>query len=798
MSSGVEEIPSENGTQRYTRWVIRNRWWVLAATLVATFAAASGMSKLGLATDYRTFFSADNPDLAAFDEIEDTYTKNDNVLFVIRPREGEVFTPRLLDLVRSLTEDAWQIPSSTRVDGITNFQHTWAQGDELIVEDLVGDGEITPTIVARARTVSMGEPLLAGRLISDDARTTGINVRISLPGESQDELPATVEYVRTLLEQYRADYPDVEIYAAGIAMMNFAFAEAPLRDMPVVMPLMFGVFVLAIIFFLRSFSAIVGTLTVVMFSTVTALGVAGHLGVFLDPASASAPVIILTLAVADSVHILVTWIQSLRDDVGKREALVEAMRINAKPVFLTSITTAIGFLSLNFSDSPPFRLLGNVSAFGVMVAWVFSMTVLPAIIAALPAPKRMKARGRSRLDQLVGRFGDMVVRRHRPILVGMGAAAVALSVSITRLEINDHYIKYFGKSLPIRQASDFTLENLTGVFTVSYSLEAGGSQEVSDPEYLRAVDAFADYLETRPAVFHVNSFTRTMKRLNKNLHEDDPGEYRLPDNRELAAQYLLLYELSLPYGLDVNDQIDIDKSSLRVDVTFRDRDGSVSVVEEEDRLARAWLQENGTPSMREAAATGVPIMFAQITRRNIASMILGTGLGFLAISIILVFALRSVRMGFISLIPNILPAAMAFGIWAWLVGQVGFAVSIVAGLSIGIIVDDTVHFLSKYTHARRVKGLDSAGAVSYAFRTVGTAILGTTFIVAVGFAMLGLSTFRVTSYMGLLTSLTVACALVIDFLLLPALLLVFDRGAAASQTEESGAEEVARPRAVAL
>jgi predicted RND superfamily exporter protein len=778
----IENIRPENRTQRYARWVIRHRWLVLGLALVATVAAASGLPKLGLATDYRTFFSEDNPDLAAYEAVENIYTKNDNVLFVIRPEEGEVFTPRVLGMLRSLTDDAWQIPHSTRVDGITNFQHTWADGDDLIVEDLVADGEITAEIVARAREVGTAEPLLAGRLVSADARTTGVNVRISLPGASKAELPATVEHVRGLLEKYRADYPDLEIHASGISMMNWAFAEAPMRDMPVVMPLMFGAFVLAIVLFLRTFSGIVGTLTVLMLSTVTAVGVAGHLGVLLDPVSSSAPTIILTLAVADSIHILVTWIQSLRDDVDKREALVEAIRVNAKPVFLTSITTAIGFLSLNFSDSPPFRLLGNITAFGVMVALVYSMTVLPAVIAILPVRKRVRA-GQGRLDRLVDGFADLVVRRYRPILATVGAAAVVLSLSIARLQVNDQYIDYFDRSLPIRVASDFTVQNLSGVYTTTYSLEAGGSQEVSDPEYLAAVDAFADYLESRPGVVHVNSFTRTMKRLNKNLHADDPGEYRLPDDRELAAQYLLLYELSLPYGLDVNDQIDIDKSSLRLDVTYGDVD--MAVVDAETHLARAWLAEHGTESMRTADATGVPVMFAKITRRNVASMILGTGLGFLLIALILVVALRSPRLGLISLIPNVLPAALAFGVWAWLVRDVGFAVSVVAGLSIGIIVDDTVHFLSKYAYARRDKRMDAPDAVRYAFRTVGTAILGTTFIVAVGFAMLGLSTFRVTSYMGLLTSLTVAAALFVDFLLLPTLLLALDRRKA-ERPETSG------------
>ena len=189
--------------------------------------------------------------------------------------------------------------------------------------------------------------------------------------------------------------------------------------------------------------------------------------------------------------------------------------------------------------------------------------------------------------------------------------------------------------------------------------------------------------------------------------------------------------------------------------------------------AEQWLRDNGVGEMQTAAGTGPPVMFTNITRRNIASMILGTAVGFGLIATLLVLALRSLKLGIISLVPNIIPAGMAFGVWALTVGEVGFAISMVAGLSIGIIVDDTVHFLVKYNRARQT--MSSADSVRYAFQTVGAAILGNTVIVSAGFVMLGLSTFRVTAYMGMLTALTVVCALIVDFLLLPALLLVLDR-----------------------
>ncbi len=712
------------------------------------------------------------------------------MLFVVRAKSGDVFTTRALEAVRDLTEDAWQIPNSTRVDALSNFQHTWADGDELIVEDLVPAGPISAEVAERARSVAMNEPLLLGRLVATDGISAGVNVRISLPGESTEELPATVDAVRRLEREYRERYPGLEIQSTGVALLNMAFAEAPTKDAPLVMPAMFAALLLAVVAMLRSPGGTVGTLVVILLSTLTAVGVAGHLGVFLDPTSAAAPVIILTMAVADSVHIILSYFQQRRAGMEKEDAIVEAMTLNGQPVFLTSFTTAIGFLTLNFSDSPPFRLLGNLTAFGVGAAWLYSMTVLPAVLAMTSGrvPSLEKAGFTQRAVECVS---QVVTSHSRQILIGSAAVVVTLVALVPTLDLNDQYFEYFDHSLPIRPGTEFAMEHLTGPYVTSFSLEAGEAQGVADPEFLTAVEDFTAWLEARPAVAHVNSFSHTMKRLNMNMHGDDPAFFRQPDTRDLGAQYLLLYEMSLPYGLDVNDQINVDKSALRLDVTYGDVD--VATIEEETLAAEAWLQKNGTPSMKRARGTGPAMMFAKITRRNIASMILGTGFGFLLIAGILMVALRSVRMGIISLIPNIVPTLMAFGVWAVLVGEVGFAVSVIAGLAIGIIVDDTVHFLSKYNRARR--RMSARAAVDYAFEHVGPALVATTIIVAVGFAMLGLSTFRVTAYMGGLTALTVGCALVVDFLLLPALLIAFDGERATSRA--AGPEPIPAPQPIA-
>ena len=236
------------------------------------------------------------------------------------------------------------------------------------------------------------------------------------------------------------------------------------------------------------------------------------------------------------------------------------------------------------------------------------------------------------------------------------------------------------------------------------------------------MERFAEWFRAQENVLHVTTLTDIMRRLNMNMHGDDPDWYRLPEERELAAQYLLLYEMSLPYGLDLNNQIDISKSATKMTV-FLESLSSNELLAMEGR-AQQWLADNA-PHMQSGGASP-SVMFAYIGQRNIRSMLVGTSIALVLISLILVFALRSLKIGLLSLIPNMAPAAMGFGLWGLLYGQVGLGLSIVAGLTLGIVVDDTVHFLSKYLRARREQGMSSEDAVRYAFNTVGVALLVTT------------------------------------------------------------------------
>ena len=758
--------------ERYTRGVIRWRWPVVVASIVVVVGSALGAVHLKFVDEYRVFFGPDNPQLLAFDAVENIYTKNDNIFFIIEPPVGhdDAFTAETLAIVEDLTEEAWLIPFAIRVDSLSNFQYSWAEADDLIVEDLVvGSREKTAAELAVIREISLDEPMLRNRLVPPATDVLGLSVTLQLPRLEMDETTRAASHARALADEVEHDHPGYRVRLTGMAMLNNAFQESAMRDMATLVPIMGAVITLTLVLLLRSYAGTVSTLTLVAMSVVGALGLAGWVGLSLTPPSTAAVTMIMTLAVADSIHILVTMLKEMRLGREKLDAIVESLRVNAQPVFLTSLTTMIGLLSMNFSEVPPLNDLGNISASGVGLAWGLSMTLLPALVAILPVTVQFRsAAHRSMMD----RVGDLVVARRRPLLWGGSVVALALISMLPLNSLNDQFVNYFDESMTFRQDSDFAAERLSGLYQIDFSLASGESGGISEPTYLATVDRFAEWYREQPGVVHVSTISDIFRRLNKNMHGDDNDYYTLPDERDLAAQYLLLYEMSLPYGLDLNNQINIDKSATRLSVTLENLTSRelISLVE----AGEAWLGENAPTSM-STRGVGPGVMFSYISSRNIRGMLIGTlvAIGFIGVTMMLM--LRSFRYGVISFIPNMLPAMMAFGLWGLLVGEINLGLSIVSGMCLGIIVDDTVHFLSKYLRARREQHLDAEGAVRYAFSTVGAALVVTSIVLAAGFTILAQSSFGFNGGMGKLSAIVIALALAADLLLLPPLLMFLDR-----------------------
>lgn len=749
-------------TERFAAEVIRWRWAIIILALVMVGLIASGASKIGFSSNYRVFFSTDNEQLVAFETLQTTYEKSDNLLLVLEPKDGAIFSVKTLAAIKDLTERGWQVPYSTRVDSLSNFQHTEADGDDLIVGDLIESPEQAD--LDKVKQIALNEPLLIHRLIAPDARVSAVNITVQLPQKSELELPAIVAYARDMVKQFNADYPDINVYMTGSVMLGNAFAEASKHDLMTLFPIMFMVIALTLWLLLRSFTCTLATMAVIVLSIITAMGMFGWLGWTLTGPSASAPTIIITMAVADCVHILVSFLYNMRHGMAKDKAMQESIRINLQPVFITSLTTVLGFMTMNFSEVPPFRDLGNTVAMGVIAAFFFSILLLPALVMVLPVRPGQVKTGKTRA---VDRIGEYVIQHRRRLLIGSVVISALLFAAIPLNQINDEFVGYFKESVKFRQDTDFTAEHLSGIYTMEYSLLSGQSDGISSPEFLKQVEAFSDHVKTYGEVIHVETITHIFKRLNKNMHGDDNAWYKLPESKELGAQYLLLYEMSLPFGLDLNNQLNVDKSSVRVRITLKNI-SSRRTLQLEETFA-AWLKAN--TSIQEFYAASPNIMFSHIGERNAYSMVKGVGYALIIICLIMTLVLKSVKLGVFSMIPNLIPIGAAFGIWGLAHGDVGISIGTAVGMILGIVIDDTVHFLSKYQRARREKNLSAEDAIRYAFSTVGTALWVTTFVLVAGFGVLAASEFNMNSYMGIFTACTITLALLFDFLVLPALLL---------------------------
>lgn len=774
MNNQLEKTKSlaNNFAVKWADFVIKYKWPVVILSLVLALGLAS-QGEMKFDGDYHVFFSKSNPELEAFDALQEKYTKDDNVVIVLAPKNGNVFTRENLTAIEELTSTAWNTPYSSRVDAITNFQYTRAEGDDLYVDDLSYESSTKTNVeIEKIKEIAINEPLLIHRLINEKGSVTAINVTLRLPGvDTAAEIPEVTENTRKMIADFQEKHPNFDVYTTGLVPLNTAFFESSFKDLALTL-VMFIIVVIVTLILTRNIFAMLATLFVVFFSIASSVGFVGLMGIKLTPPSSVFPTMILTLAVADSIHILITMLQKVRKDgLDKKTAIVESIRLNFLPVLITSVTTIIGFLTLNFGEVPPFWDLGNIAAFGMTMAFIYSTTLLPALMAIFPIWKRKAKASKAKQEKVsfYTKLGNYVIAKPAQLTAISLVVIAGLGFLATKNVFNDEFVEYFDQSVKFRTDSDFINENLTGFYNVEFSVGSGESGGINNPEYLQKLNDFESWLEEQPEVVHVNAFSEVARRVNKSMHGDDPSYYRVPTNREEAAQYLLLYELSLPFGLDLNNQINVDKSESRVTVTLENNSSAEMIAFA--KRSEQWLKDNA-PSPMHALGVSPTLMFSTLGFRQADSMFNGNVIALILISLVLMLALRNFKLGLLSIIPNVTPVIVGFGLWWLYKGQINTGMVIVFGMTLGIIVDDTVHFMSKFLRARREYGHSAKQAVVYAFETVGQALVTTTLVLVAGFAVLSTSSFALNSYMARITLMIIVAALIIDFILLPALLIL--------------------------
>ncbi len=751
-----------------TALVMGRRWLTVLLSVIVILALAAGARNIIVVdVDVRNHFGHDDPHIIALEQLENTYALSDSALVAVAPKTGTIFTQEALVAIEELTERLWHTPYVTRVDSITNYSHSEGFEDELVVEPLVADaGSLGEDDLERIEGIALGTREVTGRFVSRDGRVAGLVVSVTLPEDRERGKEEVTDFLATTIDSSREENPAIEYHVTGELPLNRAMRDAINEETAILGPIAFGTMLLVALLLLRSIWGTLAIAVMLIAVMLSALGFTGWTGMKLFGESGAALFVLMAVTVAHSVHIIEGVAAGLRQGMDRKQAAIHSTQVNAWPVFLTSVTTAIGFLSLNFAEMPPFKVMGNIVAFGVLCAFVYAVTLLPAILSIMPMRARPVREGKLDFFEQIGRF---VVSYRTTLLWSFGILIIVLVAGISRIELKENWLELLDESYEFRRSTDFISENFSGVETYEYSLGSGREDGITDIEYLGQVDAFAEWYRAQPEVAHVFAISDVMKRLNMNLHGDDPDFYALPDDPDLAAQYLLLYEFSLPVGRDLNNLIDVERSSTRVTVVLK----SLSTREkiDLDDRAQAWFRENA-PGL-ESRATGVAVVGANSIQRNINGMLVGTCVAMAIVSLLLLLIFRSVRLGLISLVPNFVPAAMAMGLWGYVVGEVGVAASVVTAIAFGIIVDDTIHFMTKYVNSRK-NGLLPSESVQSAFRTVGKALFATTIVFALGFMVFGASGMATNQALGLLVGITVVVALVADFLFLPPLLMALD------------------------
>ena len=751
---------------------VNHPWLTLLAVFCFLIVSTAGLNKLIVTGDFESILDKDDPLLVDHYRVKQDFVDSKRVVVAIHSPQKSIFTAETIGFLQKFTEQAWSTPFASRVDSLTNYQHTQADGDNLLVGDLFADDVvITRQLLKAGESIALQEPSLRKQFISLDSRTTTIAITFRLPSQEsyvQDRI-IIMQYVDELIETYRLQRPDLEFYVMGSVVLDERVSNYITNDNRTLIPLMLLLMLVLLWVFLKSASAMVAGVITVIATGASSIGLIGWTGLVFDSIAAISPIVIMTLAIADVTHVSTGTLLALNNGTSQRDAIKISLRNNFYPVFITSLTTVLGVITFVFAESPSMRNLGIFVAIGVVVAFLLSVTLLPAMLALWPIRSGAQKRYLS-----FSSYFRWLVRNQKTLLPAAIVFSVVLSLLVPKNILNESSELFFQPWTEERASLDFMREHLAGPDILDIALYTDQPDIASKPEFLTVLDEFKQWLMARQGVEYVLSVSDTFKRLNRSMHGDDPNEYKLPVSQNLSAQYLLLYELSLPYGLDLTQDINFDKSAVRLSASLAGMLSKDKIALKYDAIA--WLTERA-PYV-DAVITGNPYINEELTLLNLLpSLLKGGSIAILMVSFVLLLILRSFKLGFIGLLANLLPVFLGYGVWALINGYVNFGALTVAGICLGVVVDFSVHFLTKY-RASRLAGNSAEDSVGFAFEKVGYPLLTTTIVLVSGFWLLSFSSINSNAVIGALTGIVILMALFINFVLLPCLLLKWDQHSA--------------------
>jgi len=754
--------------KKYIEFLYKFRWVIAIGVPILVLALASNLKHLEMDGSYRIWFGENSKTLRDYDDFRRTFGNDDAMIISFKDENG-IFNKKALQSIDNITQKLWQMKYVARVDSITNYQYVHAnpeEPDDVIVEDFIQDiGSQDRAYFEDRKNIAVNDSLIVDGFISRDGKTTMISARlVPKVNDESDKSAEIMKMVREILE------PEIErtgykYYLNGGPPLNQAFVEIGTSDAMTFTPLVIIASMILLFILFRRVSGALIPIGVVVMTFMTVLAVQVMLGYKLNNFTANLPVFVVAIGIADAVHLYIIWLMYKREGESNKDAVLHSVQKNMLPVFLTSLTTAIGFATLTISKVIPVLTLGIATASGAVLAFVISLVWMPSVLLLLKKEVKKEVVIKEKSKKPIG-YGAFILRNNKKIIMITTVIFGLLAVGLFKVKVDSNTIRYFDKSVDIRKSTEFLMQNLTGPMAYEIVVDSGKKDGIKDPDFMKTVEKFCRvYQEKFPDVRHMSSLVDTVKRFNKVLDKKE----EVPDSQELIAQYLLLYSLSLPQGMEINDKMDIDERKLRIT-------GQVNIVDTSKDLqmihfAEAWWKK--TPY--SATVQGQTAMFAYMQSDVTDTLIYSLSLAIVLVSIVMLLIFKRVKLLWVFILPNVLPVMLVVGLMGWIGINIDIGVAIAGAIIIGVAVDDTIHFLVKYFDARE-RGLSLADSFDEVLRYAGKAILFTTLILSISFSLFAFSTFTPNQNFGIVTASALLIAFVVDLLLLPALLSLTDKG----------------------
>lgn len=760
----------------YINILQKYRWAIVIIIPLLILTLASSLKNIQFEGSYRIWFGENSKILNDYDDFRLIFGNDDAVVITFKDEDG-IFNKKALGTVQRITDKLWQTKYITRVDSITSYQHVYAhkeEPDEIIVEDFILDlDSLSSKDLEYKKQIAINDPQVSGSLISADGTTTMISARlVAKAGENEDISFELMGLINEILapEIKNTGY---KFWLNGGAALTTSFVDIAQDEGGLFTPLViFSVMLILFLLFRRASGSLI-PMAVVVLTILVVLTIQVLLGYKLNNFTANIPVFIVAIGIADAVHIYIVWLMYRKEGEDNKTAIEHTLRKNFLPIFLTSATTSMGFMSLGISEIVPVATLGIATASAAVIAFVLSISFMPALLFLLKKDikqnKQISNNINEKLNNKFINYAKFLISNDKKIVFFTSSLFILLGLGLFHVKIDSNTIRYFNEDVEIRKSTEFTMENLTGPMSYEIVIDSGIKDGIKDPRFLNTVQKFYDEFQDKYSdVRHLSSLLDVVKQFNKVMHNDEEKFYNVPKSKEMVAQYLLLYSMSLPQGMEINDRMDIEERLLRVT-------GQINLVDTSKDLEMIEWAENWwkhTPYI--ARVDGQTAMFAYMQSSVTDTLIYSMSIALSLVSLMMLIVFRNIKLLAIFILPNILPLVLVVGVMGWLGITIDMGVAVAGAIVLGVAVDDTIHFFVKYFDAKK-KGLNLEESFAYVFQYAGTAIVFTTIILSLSFLLFMGSSFAPNFNFGIVTAAALIIAFIADLLLLPAILSMMEK-----------------------